>query len=127
MHVLHPQLPLFQRPVNLSDSHLPLQPALCLTSYPLKFTPNFCAFHRGFGLADCWERTKGMTVPQFQDSECKVRRLWDEAVAEAMGWDVGELARLRHLLHQEPHVRGLGYGQYTDEADPSEEPGPSPI
>ena len=21
-----------------------------MTSYPLKFTPNFCAFHRGFGL-----------------------------------------------------------------------------
>jgi hypothetical protein len=27
------------------------------------------------------------------------------------------LARLRHLLHQEPHVRGLGYGQYWDEAE----------
>ena len=68
-------------------------------------------------LADCWERTKGMTVPQFQDSECEVRRLWDEAVAEAMNWDAGELARLRHLLHQEPHVRGLGYNQYADAAD----------
>lgn len=43
-----------------------------------------------------------------------MRRLWDEAVAEAMGWDADELARLRHLLHQEPHVRGLGYGQYAD-------------
>jgi len=31
-----------------------------------------------------------------------------------MGWDADELARLRHLLHQEPHVRGLGYGQYAD-------------
>lgn len=68
-------------------------------------------------LADCWERTKDIEVPQFQDGECKVRRLWDEAVAEAMGWDATELARLRHLLHQEPHVRGLGYGQYGDEAD----------
>ena len=68
-------------------------------------------------LADCWERTKDMVVPQFRDGECEVRRLWDEAVAEAMGWDSeGELTRLRLLLHQEPHVRGLGYGQYADEA-----------
>ena len=65
-------------------------------------------------LADCWERTKEMTVPQFCEGECEVRRLWDEAVAEAMGWDADELARLRNLLHQEPHVRALGYGQYAD-------------
>ncbi len=68
-------------------------------------------------LADCWERTKDMEVPQFRDGECDVRRLWDEAVADAMGWDAAELSRLRHLLHQEPHVRGLGYGQYGDEVD----------
>ena len=68
-------------------------------------------------LADCWERTKDMKVPQFRDGECEVRRLWDEAVAEAMGWDAAELSRLRHLLHQEPHVRGLSYGQYTDEVE----------
>ena len=66
-------------------------------------------------LADCWERTKDMVVPQFRDGECEVRRLWDEAVAEAMGWDGAELTRLRLLLHQEPHVSGLGYGQYRDE------------
>ena len=65
-------------------------------------------------LADCWERTKDTEVPQFRDGECEVRRLWDEAVAEAMDWDAAELARLRHLLHEEPHVRGLGYGQYGD-------------
>ncbi len=68
-------------------------------------------------LADCWERTKDMFVPQFRDGECEVRRLWDEAVAEAMGWDAAELTRLRLLLHQEPHVRGLGYGQYADEVE----------
>ena len=51
-------------------------------------------------LADCWERTKDREVPQFRDGECEVRRLWDEAVAEAMGWDAAELTRLRHLLHQ---------------------------
>ena len=64
-------------------------------------------------LADCWERTKVMIVPQYRDGECEVRRLWDEAVADAMGWDASELTRLRLLLHQEPHVRGLGYGQYA--------------
>ena len=66
-------------------------------------------------LADCWELTKNMLVPQFRDGECEVRRLWDDAVAEAMGWDPDELTRLRLLLHQEPHVRGLGYNQYADE------------
>ena len=66
-------------------------------------------------LSDCWERTKDMIVPQFRDGECEVRQLWDEAVAEAMGWDSEELTRLRLLLHQEPHVRGLGYNQYADE------------
>ena len=68
-------------------------------------------------LSDCWERTNDMKVPQFRDGECEVRRLWDEAVAEAMDWDADELGRLRQLLHQEPHVRGLGYGQYADEVE----------
>ena len=72
-------------------------------------------------LAECWEKTKDMEVPQFRDGECEVRRLWDEAVAEAMGWDVDELMRLRLLLHQEPHVRGLGYGQYGNELDEVQE------
>ncbi|MDE0366714.1 MAG: DEAD/DEAH box helicase family protein [Gammaproteobacteria bacterium] len=73
-------------------------------------------------LADCWERTKDMVVPQFRDGECEVRRLWDEAVAGAMGWDSAELTRLRLLLHREPHVRGLGYEQHADEVevDPAE-------
>ena len=64
-----------------------------------------------------WEPTKDTTVPQLRDGECEVRRLWDEAVAEAMGWDVQELARLRGLLNKEPHVRGLGYNQYGDTVD----------
>ncbi len=68
-------------------------------------------------LANCWERTKDVVVPQFRDGECEVRRLWDEAVAEAMGWDADELSRLRHLLHREPHVSGLGYNQYADEIE----------
>ena len=68
-------------------------------------------------LAACWERTRDMRVPQFRDGECDVRRLWDDAVADAMGWDAAELGRLRRLLHREPHVRGLGYNQYADAPD----------
>ncbi len=68
-------------------------------------------------LFNCWERTKDMIVPQFRDGECEVRRLWDEAVADAMGWDAEELARLRELLSNEPHVRNLGYNQYEDEVE----------
>ena len=77
--------------------------------------------HPSRSLSDCWERTKDMEVPQFRDGECEVRRLWDEAVAEAMGWDAAELSHLRELLHQEPHVRGLGYGQYGDEVAEGQE------
>ena len=68
-------------------------------------------------LVKCWEDTKSMVIPQFSSGECEVRRLWDEAVAAAMRWDASELTRLRLLLHQEPHVRGLGYGQYADEVE----------
>ena len=66
-------------------------------------------------LAACWELTRAMEVPQFRDGECAVRRQWDAAVASACGWDAAELGRLRALLHAEPHVRGLGYGQYGEE------------
>ena len=37
-----------------------------------------------------------------------------------MGWDPEELAQLRVLLNNEPHVRGLGYNQYADEMEESE-------
>ncbi len=63
-------------------------------------------------LARCWEATAETEVPQYRDGECEVRRIWDDAVADALGWDKDWLAGLRHLLHQEPHVRGLGYGQF---------------
>ena len=68
-------------------------------------------------LADCWEQTRDWEVPQFRDGECEVRRIWDEAVARALNWDNAELTRLRQLLHQEPHIRGLGYNQYGDAPD----------
>ena len=57
-------------------------------------------------LADCWEETKGLSVPQFRDGECAVRRRWDAAVAGALDWNGAELTRLRLLVHQEPQVRG---------------------
>ena len=63
-------------------------------------------------LAQCWEATADTEVPQFRDGECEVRRIWDDAVADVLGWDKDWLAGLRHLLHQEPHVRGLGYNQF---------------
>ena len=63
-------------------------------------------------LAECWEQTRNQQVPQFREGECEVRRQWDAAVAAALGYDETHLTRLRHLLHREPHVRGLGYGQY---------------
>ena len=63
-------------------------------------------------LINCFHKTKYETVPLYRDGECDVRRLWDEAVAEALGWYSEHLSKLRHLLHREPHVRGLSYGQY---------------
>ena len=63
-------------------------------------------------LAECWEQTRQQPVPQFREGECEVRQRWDAAVAAALGYDETHLTRLRHLLHREPHVRGLGYGQY---------------
>ena len=63
-------------------------------------------------LARCWEATAKLEVPQYRDGECDVRRIWDDAVADALGWDKDWLAGLRHLLHREPHVRGLGYNQF---------------
>ena len=64
------------------------------------------------GLAGCWEATAETEVPQYRDGECEVRRIWDDAVADAMEWDRKWLSTLRHLLHQEPHVRGLGLNQF---------------
>ncbi len=60
-------------------------------------------------------------MPQFRDGGCEVCVLWDNAVAEAMGWDPKELARLCELLNNESHVRGLGYKQYADEIEKFED------
>ena len=68
-------------------------------------------------LATCWEQTHDIPVPQFGDGDCEVRRLWDNAVGDALGWDKEQLAVLRNLLHREPYVRGLGYNQHDDERE----------
>ena len=63
-------------------------------------------------LARCWDDTAETVVPQYRDGECDVRRIWDDAVADALGWDEDWLSELRQMLHREPHVRGLGYNQF---------------
>ena len=65
-------------------------------------------------------------IQQFRDGKCQVRILWDQAVAEAMGWDPEQLARLRELLSNEPHARGLGYNQYADDIEDIEGMGACP-
>ena len=65
-------------------------------------------------LAACWEATANTIVPQYRDGECEVRRLWDEAVCAALGWDAEWMAGLRRLLHREPHVCGVGRGEVVD-------------
>ena len=72
-------------------------------------------------LAACWKATRKTKVPQFRDGYCDVRRQWDKAVAEALGWDAGRLAELGKLLAHEPYVRGLAYGQF-DDAEGEDEP-----
>ena len=63
-------------------------------------------------LLACWEATSGETVPQFRDGYTRVRRCWDASVCDALGWDVHLVAELGELLAREPHVRGVGNGQW---------------
>ena len=74
--------------------------------------PDLADGHICSTLADCWAATRRMSVPQFRDGDCEVRELWDAAVCTALDWDEAEIAGLRKLLHAEPHVRGLAYGQF---------------
>lgn len=76
-------------------------------------------WNRGIGemLIDAWEETKHIEVPPYSDGECGVRRIWDNAVADALDWDRKELERLRRMLHREPHVRGKSYGEYAEEME----------
>ena len=63
-------------------------------------------------LAACWEATRRETVPQFRDGYTDIRRRWDIAVCDTLGWDHEEIAGLGELLAREPRVRGVAYGQW---------------
>lgn len=63
-------------------------------------------------LSDCWEETRDEIVPQFRDGYTGLRRLWDTAVCEAMGWGLEEITELGELLAREPRIRGVAYGQW---------------
>ena len=65
-------------------------------------------------LAACWEDTRTEVVPQFRDGYTVIRRRWDIAVCDAMGWDIEEVAHLGELLAREPRVRGVAYGQWKE-------------
>ena len=58
-------------------------------------------------LAGCWEQTKDIVVPQFSHGECEVRRLWDEAVADAMVWAADELAHFASCSTPSPTSAAL--------------------
>ncbi len=68
-------------------------------------------------LKACFEETRAQKVPQYRSGECDIRRRWDENVAQVMNLEFEYLSHLRNLLHNEPHVRGIGYQQYKDETD----------
>ncbi|MCY4460274.1 MAG: hypothetical protein OXC26_07745 [Albidovulum sp.] len=58
-------------------------------------------------LAMYWDQIRCLDEPQFCDGECEVRRLWDKAVAKALGRPPGWLSELRLMLHDKPHVSSL--------------------
>ncbi|MXZ52148.1 MAG: hypothetical protein F4126_04525 [Acidimicrobiaceae bacterium] len=74
--------------------------------------PDLDEDHIAETLAACWEATRHEIVPQFRDGYTDVRRRWDVAVCEALGWDTDEIAELGELLAREPLVRGVPYGQW---------------
>ena len=85
-------------------------------------------------LAECWEDTKHIKVPQYRDGDdwdrknsprnpqpkpakfCNPRPLWDACVSRVMRgnplFEWNRLCHLRKLLHREPHIRGKSYHQY---------------
>lgn len=63
-------------------------------------------------LTACWEATHPEIVPQFRDGYTSIRRRWDEAVCDALGWDIDEVTELGKILASEPHVRGVPHGQW---------------
>ena len=65
-------------------------------------------------LANCYDETQHLLVPQFREGECEVRVEWDRCVCKAMGWDQDYLRDALFRLHREPVCRGLGRNQYRE-------------
>ena len=65
-------------------------------------------------LANCYDETQHLLVPQFREGECAVRVEWDRCVCKAMGWDQDYLRDARFRLHREPACRGLGRNQFRE-------------
>jgi len=63
-------------------------------------------------LTVCWEATRHQTVPQFRDGYTDIRRCWDQAVCDALGWAISHIAELGGMLAREPRMRGVAYGQW---------------
>jgi len=63
-------------------------------------------------LAACWRETRQETVPQYRDGYTDIRRVWDGSVCDALGWSISEVSEIGKLLHEEPHVKGIAYGQW---------------
>lgn len=74
--------------------------------------PDLSDHHIISTLVECWEATRGETVPQYREGYTGIRRRWDAAVCDALGWDLNEIAELGELLAREPHVKGVAYGQW---------------
>ncbi len=63
-------------------------------------------------LAECWEETRSETVPPNSDGYTDVRRRWDAAVCNTLGWASDDVTQMGELLSREPRVRGVAYGQW---------------
>ena len=63
-------------------------------------------------LAECWEATRSETVPPNRDGYTDVRRRWDAAVCNTLGWDSDEVTQMGEMLAREPRVRGVAHGQW---------------
>ncbi|MCY4457227.1 MAG: hypothetical protein OXB90_04655 [Acidimicrobiaceae bacterium] len=63
-------------------------------------------------LADSWEQTRYEIVPQFRDGYTEIRQQWDQAVCNALDWDLDEITHLGKLLADEPRVKGVANGHW---------------
>ena len=64
-----------------------------------------------------------MEVPQFRDGECEGAPPLGRSGSRGDGLGCHRAGPPARAAHQEPHVRGLGYGQYGDEAEDIESTG----